>query len=177
ALLQILEDGRLTDSQGRVVNFKNTVVIMTSNIGSEILARAGDADLDGRDDHTGKSVQSAVRNAMRDYFKPEFLNRVDEIVVFKALSREVLSKIVDLELARVEARLAERKLSLDVDAKARAFLAEKGYDPAYGARPLRRAIQKTLLDPLSLLILEGKYDEGDTVSVGVDADADGLSIR
>ena len=157
ALLQILEDGRLTDSQGRIVNFKNTVVIMTSNIGSQILEKMGTEDI--------THVESQVRNALRDYFKPEFLNRIDEIVVFKRLSKQVLEKIVGLQIDKARERLATRKLSLEISLEAERFLAEKGYDPAYGARPLRRAIQHYLLDPLSLMILEGKFKDGDTVRV------------
>jgi ATP-dependent Clp protease ATP-binding subunit ClpB len=167
ALLQILEDGRLTDSQGRTVNFKNTVIIMTSNIGSQVLEEAGAQLAKGilQTARERTDMESAVREAMRAHFRPEFLNRIDEIVIFTNLTREALVHVVDLQLAEAGKRLVERKLTLDVDAKARLFLAEEGYEPAYGARPLRRAIQRKLLDPLSLAILEGKFAEGDMVKV------------
>ena len=175
-LLQILEDGRLTDSQGRTVNFKNTVIIMTSNIGSQILEEAGAEEANGENAdkmsaEKQEEIEKSVRDAMRMHFKPEFLNRVDEVIIFHRLSREVLVRIVDLELGRAAERLEERKLHLDVDDDAKAWLARVGYDPAYGARPLRRAIQKHVLDPLSLEILEGKFDEGETVRVRAEGDA------
>jgi len=178
ALLQILEDGRLTDSQGRVVNFKNTVIIMTSNIGSEILEAAdrADGELGNLTDAERADVEKAVREAMRQRFRPEFLNRIDEIVAFNHLTREALERIVGLQLDEAAQRLAERKITLEVDDKARAFLAEKGYEPAYGARPLRRAIQRYLLDPLAMAVLEGRFEEGAKVSVGVDADEESLLI-
>jgi len=168
ALLQILEDGRLTDSQGRVVNFKNTVVIMTSNIGSQVLERMGTGDAEG--------ARSHVREAMREHFKPEFLNRIDEIIIFKNLSDTALAAIVDIQLTKAAERLGDRKIRLEVDKKAREFLSRVGYEPAYGARPLRRAIQKYLLDPLSLMILEGKFKEGDTARVSTAKNKEELEI-
>jgi ATP-dependent Clp protease ATP-binding subunit ClpB len=170
ALLQILEDGRLTDSQGRKVSFKNTVIIMTSNIGSQILERAGaraleSGEIENPEDVETLEIESKVRDAMRDYFKPEFLNRVDEIVVFKRLSREALNLIVELQLGLAKSRLEAQKLGLSVSDEAREFLANEGYEPAYGARPLRRAIQRHLLDPLALEILDGRFQPGDTVHV------------
>jgi ATP-dependent Clp protease ATP-binding subunit ClpB len=138
-LLQLLDDGRLTDGQGRTVDFRNTVIIMTSNIRSP--------------------------NELRDRFRPEFLNRVDEVVVFEALTREQLSDIVELQLARLRERLAERKLSLEVTDEAKELLAEEGWDPAYGARPLKRAIQRLVENPLALRLLEGDFAEGDVVRV------------
>ncbi|MBX7245968.1 MAG: ATP-dependent chaperone ClpB [Candidatus Sumerlaeaceae bacterium] len=159
-LLQILEDGRLTDGQGRVVNFRNTVLIMTSNIASSIIESlaAGDPD----------RLESAVREELRHHFRPEFLNRIDEIITFHALNREHVEKIISIQLKRVLDRLKDRNISLELSEAAKEFLAEEGYDPAYGARPLKRAIQKEILDPLSLLLLEGKFSDGDRISVGVD---------
>ena len=138
-LLQLLDDGRLTDGQGRTVDFRNTVIIMTSNIRSP--------------------------NELRDRFRPEFLNRVDEVVAFEALTREQLADIVELQLARLRERLAERRLSLEVTDAAKELLAEEGWDPAYGARPLKRAIQRLVENPLALELLEGRFAEGDTVRV------------
>ncbi len=195
-LLQILEDGRLTDSQGRVVNFKNTVIIMTSNIGSQILEEAGlrkaaqnggegaDATAgEGNDevplfsDGEMSHVESKVREAMRLHFKPEFLNRIDEIVIFGSLTREALALIIDLQLEEAARRLAERKITLEIDDEARAFLSREGYEPAYGARPLRRAIQRHLLDPLSMAILEGRVSEGGAVRVTLNSGGDKLEIK
>jgi ATP-dependent Clp protease ATP-binding subunit ClpB len=182
ALLQILEDGRLTDSQGRVVNFKNTVIIMTSNIGSQVLEAAGaqrmsNGSVKEMTEEERRDLEGKVRNAMRDYFKPEFLNRIDEIVVFRSLSREALERIVDLQLEQAGRRLTERKMTLEVDRKAREFLAREGYEPQYGARPLRRAIQKRLLDPLALAILDGHFKEGAAIRVSVNKDKTGLEFR
>ncbi len=177
-LLQILEDGRLTDSQGRVVNFKNTVVIMTSNIGSQILEEAGIAQAQSNGSTLDWSrVESQVRQTMRQHFKPEFLNRVDEIVLFEGLTREALEKIVDIQLAQVKQRLEERKIGIEIAPAARAFLAEVGYEPAYGARPLRRAIQRHLLDPLALALLDGHFEEGATVHVKLNAAGEGLVME
>lgn len=153
-LLQLLDDGRLTDAQGRVVNFKNTVVIMTSNIGSQfLLGEAYDPE---------KALQ-----ALRAQFRPEFLNRVDEIISFSSLSRGDLGEIVTIQLNRLRAMLAERNLKLDVSEAALSYLADEGYDPAYGARPLKRTIQHLVADPLALAILEGQFHEGDTIYVDV----------
>jgi ATP-dependent Clp protease ATP-binding subunit ClpB len=138
-LLQLLDDGRLTDGQGRTVDFRNTVVIMTSNLRSP--------------------------EELRERFRPEFLNRIDEVVVFEPLSREQLSEIVELQLGRLRERLAERKLELDVTDAAKELVAEEGWDPAYGARPLKRAIQRLLENPLARELLEGRFADGDTVRV------------
>ncbi len=158
-LLQILDDGRLTDSQGRTVDFKNTVLIMTSNLGSQGLVATSE----------GKGLDEAARervmDALRAHFKPEFLNRVDEIVIFEPLKKSDLSRIVDIQLDRLHKLLEERKLTLELTTAAKAFLAEHGYDPVYGARPLKRAIQKYLQDPLALKVLSGEYQAGDTVRV------------
>jgi len=172
-LLQILEDGRLTDGHGKVVNFKNAVVIMTSNVGSEWIDQFSRAE-SGMD--IAKNIErknklaEQVREALRAQFKPEFLNRVDEIVIFDNLTREDLSKIIDIQLEKVRERLAVRNLTLKLTDAAREMLAQEGYDPAYGARPLKRAIQHLILDPLALEILSGRFKEGDTIKADADGD-------
>ncbi|MGH9205032.1 MAG: AAA family ATPase, partial [Acidimicrobiales bacterium] len=148
-LLQVLDDGRLTDGQGRTVDFTNTVAIMTSNL-------PGDP---------------------RDFFKPEFINRIDEIVRFRSLAESDIERIVDIQLGYLRQRLSDRRLDLQVDADAKAWLARRGYDPAFGARPLKRVIQKELGDPLALAILEGSFSEGASVRVGVSRDGEALSLR
>ena len=145
SLLQILDDGRLTDGHGRTVDFKNTIVIMTSNIGSQYIAELSDE----------KQMRERVMEALRLHFKPEFLNRVDDILIFHRLSKEQLREIVTLQMARLKKLLAERQLNLELTDAARDFLAEAGYDPVYGARPLRRAIQHHLQDKLAPMLLEG----------------------
>ncbi len=156
-LLQILDDGRLTDGQGRTVDFKNTIIIMTSNLGSQVIQELG-----GRDD---EEMRRRVLEAVRTHFRPEFLNRVDEILIFHTLSLVQIKQIVEIQLKRVEKRLVERKLDLEVTDAAKDFLAKEGYDPVFGARPLRRAIQRVLLDPLARRLLEHEFAEGDTVRV------------
>ena len=154
-LLQVLDDGRITDGQGRTVDFKNTVIIMTSNIGSQYLLEEGNPE----------QREAKVLDALRGHFRPEFLNRVDEIITFDRLSDGELSRIVGIQLQRVSRRLEERNIHLEVTPVAEKFLASEGYDPIYGARPLKRAIQRSLLDPLSLELLEGRFKEGDTIRV------------
>ncbi len=154
-LLQVLDDGRVTDGQGRTVDFRNTVLIMTSNIGGDILAGEGNSE----------QQEAGVMDALRCHFRPEFLNRVDETVLFQRLGRRELQRIVHLQLERVEARLRRKGLSLRISKESKDFLADAGYDPVYGARPLKRAIQKHLLDPLSFQVLDGVFAEGDTVEV------------
>jgi len=161
-LLQILDDGRLTDGQGRTVDFRNAVLIMTSNLGSQLI-QAGMKGGKGLDEKT----REAVLEALRHEFRPEFLNRVDEIVVFESLGRKHITAIVDIQLARVRKLLAERQLQLEVSPAAKELLAEGGYDPTYGARPLKREIQKRVLDPLSKKVLAGEYLPGDTIAVDV----------
>ena len=160
-LLQILDDGRLTDSQGRVVNFRNAVIIMTSNIGSQYIVDAG-AQLDPKG---WERVEERVRDELRNHFRPEFLNRVDDIIVFRQLSREDLVRIVDLQLERLEHMLAQRHLHIEVTPEAKALIAAEGYDPVYGARPLKRVIQRRLQNPIALELLEGNFSEGDTIRV------------
>jgi len=158
-LLQILDDGRLTDGQGRTVDFKNAVLIMTSNVGSTYIHELG-----GTDDEV---MRQRVMEAMRQQFRPEFLNRVDETIIFRSLGRDQIEAIIDIQLALVVKRLQDRKLQLHLSDKAKALLAEEGYDPVYGARPLKRTIQKRILDPLAMKVLEGAFVEGDTISVDV----------
>jgi len=160
-LLQVLDDGRITDGQGRTVDFKNTVLIMTSNIGSQYIME--DLKVDERN--------KRVMEALRGHFRPEFLNRVDEIVIFDRLSDKEIEKIVTIQLARLEKRLGAQKLHLELSEKARAYLAKEGYDPAYGARPLKRVIQQKILDPLSMEILDGRIHEGQTIKADVAGDA------
>jgi ATP-dependent Clp protease ATP-binding subunit ClpB len=157
-LLQVLDDGRLTDGQGRTVDFKNTLIIMTSNLGSEYLA----AQEDGQD---VEAVRPMVMDAVRRHFRPEFLNRIDEIILFHRLGREQMDSIVRIQLERVEQRLAERRINLTVDAAALHWLGERGYDPVYGARPLKRVIQKELVDPIAKRLLAGEIKDGELVAV------------
>ncbi len=166
-LLQILDDGHLTDSQGRTVDFRNTVIIMTSNLGSNlILERSGVAPWE--------EVEATVLAELRHHFRPEFLNRIDDVIVFRPLGREELERIIGLQLRNVERLLGERGIRLVVTEEARRVIADEGYEPAFGARPLRRAIQRLVQNPLALRILEGDFDEGDTVVV--DADPDGAAL-
>jgi len=158
-LLQILDDGRLTDGQGRTVDFRNTVLIMTSNLGGQLIQ--------GR---SFDEVREAVMAVLRDQFRPEFLNRVDDIIVFKSLTQEQLGAIVDIQLARLRKRLEDRKISLTVTDAARKLLIERGWDPVYGARPLKRAIQRLVQDPLAMLLLEGTFTDGDAVEVDIKGD-------
>ncbi len=164
ALLQILDDGRLTDGHGRTVDFKNTIVIMTSNIGSQYIAEAV----------SEAQMKDRVMEALRLHFRPEFLNRVDDILIFHRLTLEQLRDIVELQMARLRKLLAERHIEIELTEKAREFLAEAGYDPVYGARPLRRAIQRHVQDKLAPMLLEGQFKDGDTIVV--DADTAGLGF-
>jgi ATP-dependent Clp protease ATP-binding subunit ClpB len=163
-LLQILDDGRLTDGQGRTVDFKNTIVIMTSNIGSHRI-------LDYRGGFSGENyerMKDAVMDEMRKHFRPEFLNRVDEIIVFHSLTEEHLKQIVDIQLGRLRQRLAERHITIELTDEAKAHIVRTGYDPAYGARPLKRVIQKELETTLGRQLLEGKIRDGQEVQVDYD---------
>lgn len=166
-LLQVLDDGRLTDGQGRTVDFRNTLIIMTSNLGSEILSQQGEGE-------DSEAVREPVMAVVRSHFRPEFLNRIDEIILFHRLQREQMTAIVDIQLRRLLKLLEERKIKLDLDDKAREWLAEKGYDPVYGARPLKRAIQKNVQDPLAEMLLAGSIGDGQTIAIS--AGPFGLSI-
>jgi len=156
-LLQILDDGRLTDSQGRTVDFRNTVLIMTSNLGSTYILEHGTTNWE--------QVETKVLELLRQSFKPEFLNRVDDVIIFRPLGQEEIARIVDLQIARVAKLVRDRKLTLEVTAAAKSLIVAEGYDPVYGARPLKRAIQRLLQNPLAMSVLEGEYVEGDTIKV------------
>jgi len=167
-LLQILEDGRLTDAKGRVASFKNTILIMTSNIGSEFIAKMGTLGFLGeKEAATKRSLKEKVMDALKETFRPEFLNRIDEIIIFDYLGKEEIKKIVDLELKKVEDRLKTKDIKVEFTEQSKAFLAEKGFDPNLGARPLKRVIQRLILDPLSLKIVAGEVKEGERVLVGL----------
>jgi ATP-dependent Clp protease ATP-binding subunit ClpB len=160
-LLQVLDDGRLTDGHGRTVDFRNTLLVMTSNIGSEHiqqLSETGGTDIE---------IEMKVRLALKQYFRPEFLNRIDETIIFNRLSREDLARIVEIQVRHLEKRLADRKITLKLTDAARKKLAEDGYDPVYGARPLKRLIQQQLENPLAQRLLAGELSDGDTVTVDV----------
>jgi ATP-dependent Clp protease ATP-binding subunit ClpB len=160
-LLQILDDGRLTDSKGRTVDFKNTVLIMTSNLGSREIQAAGDDE---------KQVREAVLEELRGHFKPEFLNRIDDVVIFHQLSREEIGQIIDVQLERLRQMLGERDITLMLDDSARALLAREGYDPMYGARPLKRAIQTLIQNPLASKLLRGEIAPGQSIRVSADGE-------
>jgi ATP-dependent Clp protease ATP-binding subunit ClpB len=162
-LLQVLDDGRLTDGQGRTVDFKNTIVIMTSNLGSPIIQ---EYFLDGKTDKSShQAMEDKVMAELKRHFRPEFLNRVDDVIIFQSLDEEELSHIVEIQIGKLEKRLAQQNLTLDVDAAAKKLLAKEGYDPQFGARPLKRAVQDQLLNPLSLRLLEGEFKPGDKIKV------------
>jgi ATP-dependent Clp protease ATP-binding subunit ClpB len=169
ALLQILDDGRLTDGQGRTVDFKNTVLIMTSNIGSQYLVELSE---DQR-----AEMEARVMEALRAHFKPEFLNRVDDVILFHQLGREHLDRIVEIQLVRLRKLLADRHIELELTPEAKRLLAEKGYDPHYGARPLKRVIQRMVQDPLAMKILEGEFPEGSKVLVDARLSGEALEFR
>jgi ATP-dependent Clp protease ATP-binding subunit ClpB len=166
-LLQLLDDGRLTDGQGRTVDFRNTIVIMTSNVGSEFIYRGGDEAL----------VRERVDEALRETFRPEFRNRVDEVVIFQRLSREQLTDIVELQAGGLRQRLGGRRIELELTDAAKRILVEHGYDPAYGARPLKRTVQRELENPLAMMVLQGEVGEGDTVVVDADGDQLEIAVR
>ena len=166
-LLQVLDDGRLTDGQGRTVDFRNTLIIMTSNMGSEYLANLADGD-------DVETARPAVMDVVRRHFRPEFLNRIDEIILFKRLGRSEMDNIVGIQLKRVEKLLADRRMTLSLDDAARHWLAERGYDPVYGARPLKRVIQKELVDPIARKLLAGELEDGQVIEVT--STGDGLAI-
>ncbi len=157
ALLQVLDDGRMTDGQGRTVDFKNAVIIMTSNVGTELIFQDSNVDQN--------EVRSMVNQELRARFRPEFLNRIDEILIFQPLGPDHILSIVDIQLEGIAERLKERRISLEVSAEARRALVEEGYDPVFGARPLRRTIQRRALDPLAVQLLEGQFLDGSLIRV------------
>jgi ATP-dependent Clp protease ATP-binding subunit ClpB len=165
-LLQILDDGRLTDGHGRTVDFKNTVIIMTSNIGSQLIFELQEKET---------QMKQKVMDVVRSHFKPEFLNRLDEIIIFHSLRLPEIIKIVDIQFNILKKRLTERKIEITLTESARKLIARAGYDPSYGARPLKRTIQHRILDPLAMKILDKEFKEGD--SIEVDADDGELVFR
>jgi ATP-dependent Clp protease ATP-binding subunit ClpB len=165
-MLQLLDDGRLTDGQGRTVDFKNTVVIMTSNVGSHFIA---DAAFKGEGMTEG--IRREVMETLRAHFRPEFLNRVDDIIVFHALSKPEMRQIIDIQLRGLVKRLEDRKIHVELSDAAKDLIIEEGYDPTYGARPLKRTIQRRILDPLATRVLQGDFGEGDGVRIDVKAGA------
>ena len=160
-LLQVLDDGRLTDGQGRTVDFRNTLIILTSNLGSSYLAALKEGE-------STDTVREQVMEEVRRAFRPEFLNRLDEILLFSRLSRANMTDIVEIQLNRLRKLLSDRKIDLEVDSKALQWLANRGYDPVYGARPLKRVIQRSLQNPLATQLLEGKIVDGQVVDIGVE---------
>jgi ATP-dependent Clp protease ATP-binding subunit ClpB len=162
-LLQILDDGRLTDGQGRTVDFKNAVVIMTSNIGSQFLADLSEKE--ARDTLSELEVKEKVLEALKQQFRPEFLNRVDEVIIFHRLGKEELARIVDIQVRHLAKRLEDRKITIELTPKAKALVTKEGYDPAFGARPIKRTLQKLVQDPLAKKVIQGEFGEGDTVVV------------
>jgi ATP-dependent Clp protease ATP-binding subunit ClpC len=175
SLLQILDDGRLTDGQGRVVNFRNTVLIMTSNLGTEFVNMSGALGfLQSSGDQEEREAHGKIEKALKSTFRPEFLNRIDEIITFSSLSKEQMEQIVDLQMEEIRERLSEHDLTVELTPAAREWLASEGYDPAFGARPLRRALQKYVESPLSVSLLSGEFKSGDTVLVDVDEETEKL---
>jgi ATP-dependent Clp protease ATP-binding subunit ClpC len=172
-LLQILDDGQLTDAKGRKVNFKNTIIIMTSNMGSDRIldmgtrGELGFGTPDVPVDSEYKAMESKIRNELKERMKPELLNRIDEIIIFHALSEKDLVQIVDIQLSEMSKRIALRHITVNVTDKAKKWLAKQGYDPNFGARPLKRIIQTSILDPLSLKIISGEIKEGANVAIDV----------
>jgi ATP-dependent Clp protease ATP-binding subunit ClpC len=178
ALLQILDDGRLTDGQGRIVDFRNTVLIMTSNLGTEFVRRSGSLGfLQRTADGEERAENEKIEKALKSTFRPEFLNRIDEIITFAALTRDQMQEIVDLQMQEVQERLKEHGLIVELTTTARNWLADVGYDPSFGARPLRRALQKHVESPLSVSLLSGQFTTGNTILVDVDPDSNTLVFR
>ena len=180
SLLQVLDDGRMTDGHGRTVDFKNTVIIMTSNAGVELIKRESAMGFSTKKDQAKaqrtnyEEMKEKVMIEVKKTFRPEFLNRLDEIIVFHELNEEQLRQVVDLLAKDLQKRLAERKLSVEISEKAKSWLAKEGYDPVYGARPLRRALEKYVENPLAVKVLGGEFKEGDTIVV--DTGDDGLTF-
>jgi ATP-dependent Clp protease ATP-binding subunit ClpB len=164
-LLQILEDGRLTDGQGRTIDFRNTIIAMTSNIGSDLILESGG--------QTGEAMRDRLLLALRSHFRPELLNRIDEILIFEPLSREALREIVKLEVRKVERRLEEKEIALSAADSVLDLLAREGYDPVFGARPLRRLIERRIQNPLAAGLLSGEFHAGDTVHITVEDEKEG----
>jgi ATP-dependent Clp protease ATP-binding subunit ClpB len=175
-LLQLLDDGRLTDNQGRTVNFKNTIVIMTSNIGSQLIQERLDQMTDENADEIMGNLRVVLSELLRRTIRPEFLNRIDDVVLFKPLTKKEIRKIVEIQLSLVSKMLAEKEMKIVMDEDAKDWLAELGFDVAYGARPLKRTIQRYVINPLSQEILSGKFVDGDTIHISTGPRA-GLEFR
>jgi ATP-dependent Clp protease ATP-binding subunit ClpC len=170
-LLQILEEGKLTDNVGRVVNFRNTIILMTSNVGSDTIKRQSSLGFSPiTDENSYEKMRERILEEARKTFRPEFLNRLDDIVVFRSLTKPDLITILDLEISKVMQRLKARNIVLELDEKAKDFLVTRGYDPQYGARPMRRAVERFLEDPLAEEILRGAFHEGEPVIVSADGE-------
>jgi ATP-dependent Clp protease ATP-binding subunit ClpB len=170
-LLQVLDDGRMTDGHGRTVDFRNTIIIMTSNVGSRFLQDAGTSG-----GFSSEEVDQGITRALKEMFRPEFLNRIDEIITFHALDRSHIQQIADIQIQDLNRRLAARGLTIELDEKAMTYLAQKGYDPSFGARPLKRVIQREIENPLSLALLKGEYVKGDTIRLTLESDGQGLAF-
>ncbi len=178
SLLQILDDGRLTDGQGRVVDFRNTVLIMTSNLGTEFIRKSGTLGfLQNEGSVEDREANQKIDKALKDTFRPEFLNRIDEIIIFSSLSKEQMREIVDLQMQEIDQRLSEHGLKVELSDKARQWLAEQGFDPNFGARPLKRTLQKYVESPLSVSLLSGDFKQGDMVVVSLNEKEDGLEFK
>jgi ATP-dependent Clp protease ATP-binding subunit ClpB len=175
-LLQVLDDGRLTDGQGRTVDFRNAILVLTSNLGSQMLAAAGGAPTASPSASESWDKKDSVLAVVREHFKPEFLNRLDDIVVFDSLDTDALTRIVDIQVAALARRLESRRLTLDVTEGAREWLAINGFDPVYGARPLRRLVQTAIGDQLARQLLAGEIRDGQTVKVDVLDDRSALTV-
>ncbi len=168
-LLQVLDDGRMTDGHGRTVDFRNTIIIMTSNVGSRFLQDAGSGG-----GFSKEELDQGVSRALKEVFRPEFLNRIDEIITFHALDREHIGHIAGIQMRHLNRRLSDRGLTIELDDAAMGYLAKKGYDPSFGARPLKRVIQREIENPLSLSLLKGEFVKGETIRFTVDDTGQGL---
>jgi len=170
-LLQILEEGKLTDNVGRVVNFRNTIILMTSNVGSDTIKKQSSLGFSPISDESSyEKMREKIMDEAKKTFRPEFLNRLDDIIVFRSLTKPDLIQILDLEISKVMNRLKARNIILQLDEKAKDFLVSKGHDPAYGARPMRRAVERSLEDPLAEEILKGSFHEGEPIQVSSDGE-------
>jgi len=178
ALLQILDDGRLTDGQGRVVDFRNTVLIMTSNLGTEFVRQGGTLGfLQKTDTDEDRLAKEKIEKSLKSTFRPEFLNRIDEIIMFSPLTTDQMLEIVDLQMKEVRTRLEEHGLQVELTAAAREWLAKEGFDPSFGARPLKRALQKYVESPLSIALLSGDFVSGDTVLVDLNEEGTEITFK
>ena len=179
-LLQILDNGRLTDSKGKIVNFKNSIILLTSNVGSQYFKAMSNIGFSSANDNQQEMAEEGFRGkvseSLKRTFKPEFLNRLDEVIIFNALTKKEIEKIVDLQIEQVKDRLKERGITINVDAAARKYILENGFDPEYGARPIRRLIQKTILDKLADKIIGGEIKDGDKVKIGFSESAINVSV-